>query len=455
MIFTILLGLLGLDIVVLVHELGHLVVAKLSGIDVEAFSIGMGKKLIFFTWKGTEYRLSMLPVGGYCKMKGEEQFSRALKEKADVIPYEEGSLFSVAPFKRIATYFAGPFANFLFSIFVMSLIWFMGFTLHTYSNRIVLISDYPMIFHSQQNPADTAGLKTGDTIIRINNHMIRSYADIQEIVYKSALKILHFTVLRGKKKIQLKITPSLDKDSGAGKIGVSPYIEPVVSKVAPDSAAALAGIQPGDRFISVNGQKVNNYLDIYTAFISFPGSIVLGIQSKGKLTQKSIIPFYDKKENPDIGITFESSTLRQGKLGPIQSLFHGTADTFNNLMLTFKSLGLLFSGVNLKKAVSGPIRITYFVGEVATENFKNGFKTGMTALSRFLSIISVALGFANLLPIPIFDGGLILFTVLSLIIRKPIKPAVYYRYQSIGVFFLLIIFFLTTFSDLSFLFSKG
>jgi len=455
MIVIILLGLLGLDIVVLVHELGHLVVAKLSGINVEAFSIGMGKKLIFFTWKGTEYRISMLPVGGYCKMKGEEQFSRALKDKADVIPYEEGSLFSVSPFKRIATYFAGPFANFLFSICVMSLIWFMGFTLHTYSNRIVLISDYPMLFHSQQNPADTAGLKTGDTIIRINNQIIRSYADIQEIVYKSALKMLNLTVLRDKKKIQLEITPALDKDSGAGKIGVSPYIEPVVSKVAPDSAAALAGIQPGDRFISVNGKKVTNYLDIYTALISFPKSIVLGIQSNGKRTQKNIIPLYDKKGNPDIGITFESSTLRQGKLGPIQSLFHGTADTFNNLMLTFKSLGLLFSGVNLKKAVSGPIRITYFVGEVATENFKNGFKAGMTALFRFLSIISVALGFANLLPIPIFDGGLILFTLLSLIIRKPIKPAVYYRYQSIGIFFLLIIFFLTTFSDLSFLFSKG
>ena len=455
MIYTILLGVLGLDIVVLVHELGHFAVAKLSGIEVEAFSIGMGKKLVSFIFKGTEYRISILPVGGYCKMKGEEQFSRALKEKADVIPYEQGSIFSVSPLKRIATYFAGPFANLLFSIIVLSIIWFSGFAIHTYSNRIVLISDYPEVFHSIDNPADKGGLKTGDTILRIDNHTIKTYADIQDIVYKSPSKPLIFTVIRNGRKIKLTITPALDKDSGAGKIGVSPYIQPVVQSVKEQSAADLAGLRANDRILSVNGKIVRTYLDILAALSAKPKFLKMEVLSGSKKSEKTVIPFYTDKGNTPLGISFASETIKQRQSNPFKSIAKGTEETFNNFFLTVKSMGMLFSGINLNKAVSGPIRISYFVGEVATQSFKDGFKTGTTTLFRFLSIISVALCFANLIPIPIFDGGLILFTFLAIVIRKPIKPVIYYRYQSIGIFILLILFFLTTFGDISFLFSKG
>ncbi len=456
MIYTILLGILGLDIVVLVHELGHLVAAKLSGIEVEAFSVGMGKKLFSFIFKNTEYRLSMLPIGGYCKMKGEEQFTKALKDKAPEIPYESGSIFSVSPFKRIITYFSGPLANLLFSVIVLSIIWFSGFTIHTYSNRIILISDYPKIFHATHNPADAAGLKTGDTIIRIGSHRIRTYADIQDIVYKSPLKPLKFTILRNGIKKVVTIIPALDKDSGAGKIGVSPYIDPVIQSVQKHSAAAIAGLKPNDRILSINGTAVHNYLDIMNILSTKPNILKMAVQSNtGEKTEKTLIPFYTEKGKADLGITFASETIQQGHLGIPASIRKGTTETFNNFFLTVKSLGMLFSGIDLKKAVSGPIRISYFVGEVATQSFKDGFKAGTTALFRFLSIISVALGFANLLPIPIFDGGLILFTLLSILIRRPIKPAVFYRYQSIGIVILLILFFLTTFSDISFLFSRG
>ncbi len=455
MIYTILLGVIGLDIVVLVHELGHLVAAKLSGIEVEAFSIGMGKKLFAFPFKGTEYRLSILPVGGYCKMKGEEQFSRALKEKAENIPFEQGSIFSVSPLKRMVTYFAGPFANLLFSVIVLSVIWFTGFTIHTYSSRIVLISDYPEIFHSINNPADRAGLKTGDTIVRIGNHPVRTYADIQDSVYKSAMKPLTVTILRNGIQESYTVTPALDKDSGAGKIGISPYIPPVVASVKNGSAAALAGLHPGDRILSINGKNVHTYLDVLSALVSKPAVLKMKIQTDKGKSEKTLIPFYDKKSNSGLGITFASETVQQGQLNPLRSVMEGTKETFNNFFLTLKSLGMLFSGINLKKAVSGPIRISYYVGEVASQSFKDGFKAGITALFRFLSIISVALGFANLLPIPIFDGGLILFTFLTIVIRKPVKPIIFYRYQSVGIFILLILFFLTTFSDISFLFSGG
>ena len=455
MLKTILLGIIGLDIVVLVHELGHFFAAKLSGVEVEAFSIGMGKKLLFFSYRGTEYRLSMLPVGGYCKMKGEEQFSRALKEKDTSIPYEKGSLFSVSPFKRIFTYLAGPLANFLFSVVVLSLIWLSGFSINTYSNKIILVSDYPEVYHSTGNPADKGGLKSGDTIIKIEDSRITNYSQIQDIVYQSPGKPLTFSVNREGKEIQLTITPALDKDSGAGKIGVAPYIEPVIENVKPASTSSIAGLKKGDRILEANGEKVENYLDLLKVVAARPKLLKLKVLSGGILMDKTLIPVYNDSGMADLGISFRPLTISKGRTGPVDSFKNGTLESVDNFLLTIKSLGLLFTGVHLDKAVSGPIRITYFVGEVATEGFKNGIKAGLTNLFRFLSVISIALCFANLLPIPIFDGGLILFTLITIIRRKGVNPVTFYRYQSVGMFILLVIFLLTTFGDISFLFSRG
>lgn len=455
MLKTILLGIIGLDIVVLVHELGHFFAAKLSGVEVEAFSIGMGKKLLFFSYKGTEYRLSMLPVGGYCKMKGEEQFSRALKEKETSIPFEKGSLFSVSPIKRIFTYLAGPLANFLFSMVVLSFIWLFGFTINTYSNKIILVSDYPEVYHSTDTPADKGGLKSGDTIIEIGDSQVTNYSQIQDIVYQYPGKPLTFLVLREGDEIPLVITPALDKDSGAGKIGIAPYIEPVIEMVKPSGAASIAGLKTGDKILEVNGVSVGNYLDLLKAVAARPKLLKLKVLSDGIRMDKILVPVYNDSGMTDLGISFRSLTISKGHSGPIDSLKNGTLETVTNFMLTIKSLGLLFTGVHLDKAVSGPIRITYFVGEVASEGFKSGIKTGLTNLFRFLSVISIALCFANLLPIPIFDGGLILFTLITIVRRKGVNPVSFYRYQSVGMFILLVIFLLTTFGDISFLFSRG
>ena len=129
MVLNILIGLVGLGFVVFVHELGHLIAAKLLGIQVEAFSLGWGKKLVGIMWRGTEYRISVFPVGGYCKMKGEYSYSRALDRNEDHIPREEGSLFAAAPWRRIVVHLAGPVMNLLLAIGIMSVIWWIGFTL--------------------------------------------------------------------------------------------------------------------------------------------------------------------------------------------------------------------------------------------------------------------------------------------------------------------------------------
>ncbi len=454
MLLTIFIGLIGLDIVVLVHEIGHLLAAKFMGISVETFSIGMGKKLFAVQYGETEYRLSLFPIGGYCKMKGEEQFTRAIREKTNSIKHEEGSIFSASPLKRIATYVAGPLFNIIFAAFVLSIIWFTGFTINTYSNRIVLLSDYPDVFLSENNPADRAGLLTGDRIIRIDDREINNYADLQEVIYASPGKQLTVEAERNSTSILLQITPKLNKESGAGQIGVSPWIPPVIDSVTPGSSAYIGGLKGGDTILSANGIPVENYLDIYRVLGQKPEYLKLTVSDGDSTKERTLVPIYNDTGTVDLGMVFKSITVTSPGLSLPRAIARGTEETFNTFIMTAKSIFLLFRGVDVKKAVSGPIRISYYVGEIASSSFKEGFKRGLSTIFRFLSIISIALGFANLLPIPIFDGGLILFTSIELIRRKPLRPTVFYRYQSIGFFIIIIIFFLTTYSDISYLFSR-
>ena len=454
MLLTILIGILGLDIVVLVHELGHLFAAKLMGISVEIFSIGMGKKIYSTHWGETEYCISIFPIGGYCKMKGEKQFNKAIREKASSISYEKGSIFSASPIKRIVTYLAGPLFNIFFSVIVLSIIWTVGFTINTYSNKIILLSDYPGIFESNNNPADKSGLMTGDKIISIDNKTVKNYSDLQEIIYSSAGKQLSFVINRNTNEKTLLITPTLNKETGAGRIGVSPWVDAVVENIVPGSSADIAGLEKGDIIKTANNIKVFNYLDIYKALLLKPEYIKLKVQSESGNREVSLVPIYMDEGKTDLGIIFKSLNIEQDKLNLLSGIKKGSVETFNTFVMTARSIYLLFTGIDVKKAVSGPIRISYYVGEVASNSFKEGIKTGFTTIFRFLSMISVALGFANLLPIPIFDGGLILFTSIELVKGKPLKPSVFYKYQSFGFFLILIIFFLTTYSDISYLFSK-
>jgi regulator of sigma E protease len=454
MIITILIGILGLDIVVLVHELGHLFAAKIMGIQVETFSIGMGKKLFSIHYGNTEYCLSIFPIGGYCKMKGEKQFNKAIREKASSLVYEKGSIFSAKPIKRIITYLAGPLFNIIFSIIVLTIIWTVGFTINTYSNKIILLSDYPEIFETVDNPADLSGLRTGDKIIAIDNNVTNSYSDLQDTIYKAAGKTLTLTVKRNSQEIKLSISPLLNKETGAGRIGISPWVDAVVDNVTPGGTADIGGLKNGDIILSANGKSITNYLDIYKALISKPEYLKLSVKSSAENRDITLVPIYMEEGKSDLGIIFKSISLDSGKLNIISAFKKGTSETLENFVLTSKSIYLLFTGIDIKKAVSGPIRISYYVGEVASNSFKAGFKTGLTTIFRFLSIISVALGFANLLPIPIFDGGLILYTSIEIIRGKELKPSVFYKYQSIGFFIILILFFLTTYSDISYLFSK-
>jgi regulator of sigma E protease len=443
---NILIGLVGLGLVIFIHEFGHLVGAKSVGIEVEAFSLGWGKKLIGRTWRGTEYRISVFPVGGYCKMKGERSYTAALESNQETIPHEPGSFFAASAWRRLVALFAGPAANFLFAVVVMSIVWWIGFTVETLPNRIILASEYGV--GDDTSPADSAGLETGDIIVEMGGRQVTSYADIEEIVAQNALTPLRTVVDRDGTLMTVTLTPDLRTESGAGVIGVYAYVEPLVVEVQAGSPAAEAGFQSGDLIVSANGNPVPHTLE-FSRLIdqSTEASVTVDVERDGDLVSLEVTPSSDGT----VGIAFATISVPTPDLNVFQAIGRGTAESFRTLVFSIRSLRLMFQGVRLRSAVAGPVRISYFIGDVATSGFSIGFREGLRSVATFLALLSVILFFMNLLPIPLLDGGQIVLVLIESLRRRPPSPRFIYRYQLVGSVIVVATLFFALFGDILFL----
>ena len=261
---TILLGLLGLSVVIVVHEFGHYLAARLAGVEVETFSIGWGPRLFGFTKGKTEWRISALPLCGYCRMKGEEEFRTAIERKLPFIPRERGSFYGAAPFARILILVSGPLANLLLAALIFSFVSFVGIKYTTSPNKIVLASELAGMnrtlnvqAHANPNPADLAGLRTGDRVVAINGTAVEDYADIQEQISLNPEKALLLTVERENERLSIPVIPRLDKNTGQGLIGIYSWVEPVVASLDPEGSARLAGLRTKDRIVTAQGKNID------------------------------------------------------------------------------------------------------------------------------------------------------------------------------------------------------
>ena len=364
-------GILCLFFLILFHEFGHFLAAKLFGVKVESFSIGFGPILLHRTVKGTDYRLSLIPLGGYCGMKGENDFRKAMEENQKEVTGEPDSLFGVHPLKRAAIGFAGPFFNFIFAILCFSVINGISYNYYTYSNKIILADE---LYENSSSAAREAGLISGDTIISINGKEIKDFSQIIEEVSVRPDEDILIKVDRQGKELSFTVHSDLDKENGTGKIGVAADTKSLIMQSTPD----------------------------YNFF---------------------------------------------------QAIGHGFSDTFEYIGLTFKSIAVLFKGVDLKNAVGGPARITEMLGSTAKDGFSQGFLVGFISLANLMAVISISLFIMNLLPVPVLDGGLILVALIEAISRRKVSPKVQYRIQFIGFAFIGILFIIGLIGDINYFIS--
>jgi regulator of sigma E protease len=450
----ILLGLVGLGVVVFVHELGHFIAARSVGIEVTAFALGWGKTILKKTFGKTEYRLALFPIGGYCKMRGEDDFQEAYDEKAKTISASPGSYYAAAPWRRIIVSVAGPLFNMIFAVLVLSIIYGVGFNVSTLENRIILSSDVDGPSETLW-PAEAAGLETGDRIIAIDGKATDNSNAVQLAVVPNAERELDLTVERDGQILSFSLEPLLDKSTGAGKIGVYFWTDPLLSGVVPDSPAAKAGLQSGDRIISVNGRAIPYTAALNTVLASRPGTLDITYERNGQTLQTKLTPLYtvaeDGSQTVDIGISYQTISYHTPNYGFFGSLAKGAAETWQLFTVSVQSFALLFKGVDLTQAVSGPVRITFMVGEAASEGFSESFGLGILSMAEFLALISIALGITNLLPLPVLDGGSVVLFFVEMLRRRPLSPRGLYAFQMVGVVLIAGLLLFAVFGDILFL----
>lgn len=437
----------GLSIVVFFHELGHYIVARLAGIKIEAFSIGFGPSLIKFYRNGTLYKLSLFPLGGYCKLKGETAFQEALEKNLDRIPSEPQSFFSASPIKRIAVSIAGPVGNIVFAFLLVSIMWIVGFTVYAPPAKIILESDYPLA-KQEGYPATEAGLQSGDIINKINDIEINNFRDILEIIPSSGGRDLTIQAIRNGAEITTVVKPIKNPETGTYRIGIYPWIEPVVDNIEKGSSADIADLKKGDRIIKIDDTEIKNTIALH-AYIAKkrPQKATLTIIRDGKEIETTLIPIYTDT-GVNIGINFKLTEYKMHAKTPLAAIQEATKEIKTTIVQNIAGLSGLFSS-SAKNNIAGPISISYYMGDILAQGISGENKAGLAPFIELLALISIALGIMNLLPIPVMDGGQILIFFIELIKRKPLHPKTMYRYQMIGAFIVILLFVLVLSLDLS------
>ncbi len=446
------LGLLGLTLVVFVHEGGHFLAARWMGVEVEAFAIGWGT--VLWRWKPnrTEYRICLLPLGGYCKMKGDEYLLKAIEaaqDKALEAPLpERGSFHSVSPWRRIIISVFGPLANLVLALLIFLVLAATGSPQHSTSPRIVLL-EAPA--GQEPYPAQTAGLRTGDLILKIDATEVRSFQDVQEAIAVRGAAALKLQVQREGEPMELTVTPRWIADQGRPLIGISDWVDPVLATVTPGSAADIAGLKAGDRIVQVEGHELKNTHDLGRILTNLKTPVQIQILRGSEPLDLKLIPHL-KQGLPDLGVSFQLQTFPpHGK--PLGTAVESSLKQTGGMIVQMATgLGHLVTGSSTAtESLSGPLRISYLIGEQTSRSFGVGLDEGWSALAGDLAFLSLALFFMNLLPIPALDGGSILLHLFEGLRRRPTPIAFLLRYQQLGGLLILGLVAFTLYNDTTFL----
>lgn len=444
-VISLIIGFLFIAFLITIHELGHFIAARLSSITVESFALGWGKAIAHWKRKDTEYRINIFPLGGYCKLKGSDDLARSLDKKNErIVSSEPGSLFSVHPAKRIATYIAGPLANILLALVLFACYFAMDYETFADPNRIVITSDYPAVFATETSAAARAGLQTGDWIEEVDGIPIDDFDTLVKVLTsRNSEEEARFVVRRGTQHLIMYVKPDVD-NTGTPRFGVSSYIDPVVGSVDPLSPEAAAGLSALDIILSLNGMPIHHSIDVVHALSKNPSSITMEVRSQdGTYKTISYVPLRQEDGSISMGFSIARKTKRVSGLPPGNAIVEAARESINIIGDTFRFFPSLFSGAyRFDEAVAGPLRISYIIGEMRD--------AGLRSLTQIVAIISLSLAIANLLPIPALDGGMILLTLWELVRRKSVTVRTYLWFQSIGIAFIFLLIIAVLVGDLSF-----
>lgn len=404
MLITILAGAFILSVVIIVHEFGHFIVAKKSGIFVKTFSVGFGKKLLKKRFGETVYALSLLPFGGYVKFAGESESEDAPDEAPRGGQADETSDSEIDPSRyfvkkrpliRSAVVFAGPFSNYVLAI-VLYIAMFA-----TYGVPILPSTEIGEIVEG--SVADSVGLQVGDRITAVDGEAVENWSEIEEGVLNERDQVKRLTVDRDGQ--QLEIEYRVKVENNVIDLGFYPYIPAKIGQVKRDAPAYRAGMRTGDTIVSINDTLITSYHDIERIIHNSPEiPLVIAWRSRQETRVDTITPEAKKVLKP--GSRTEFQIVGQIGVGPFygrerivihRAIAMGVKASNNMIREILSFLKLLFTGKAGIDTLGGPILITQMAGDMA--------RWGFNYLIYFLAFFSINLCIFNLLPILPFDGG--------------------------------------------------
>ena len=448
---TLLAFIVAIAILVVIHEMGHYWVARLCGVKVLRFSVGFGQTIYTkrFANSETDWVISAIPLGGYVKMLDERE--------GKVAEHELHLAFNRQPvLQRMAIVVAGPVANLLLAVILFWALFIYGVP----SLKPVLGEVLP------NTAAAAASLHAQETIVSINEQAIPSWEQVSWVLLDLALQgateaRIEARTAQGdivRHVISLKaLTPGDMDENFLQSLGLQPYqplVRPVIGKLVEGGVAQRAGLLPDDKILRVDGQSIEDWKDLVEAVRGHPGQLLqLEIERSSTLLVLDLTPEATIEANITVGKIGAApridrrefdALLTKVHYAPLAAFGHAVRKTWEIAKVSLKSLGKMVVGEMSLKNLSGPITIADYAGQSA--------QMGAVAYLNFLALISISLGVLNLLPIPLLDGGHLLYYMAELIKGSPMSEKAWGAGQKIGIALLVTLMALALFNDFSRLF---
>ena len=446
--FTIIAFVVALGVLIVFHEFGHYLVARWCGVKVLRFSIGFGQPLLRKRWgkDQTEWVIAAFPLGGYVKMLDERE--------GEVAPQELPRSFnrkSVA--RRSAIVAAGPIANFLLAILLYCFLFMLG----TSGMKPILGPVAPA------TPAAFAAFEAGETIVKIDTEPVATWQDarwllLAQVVDKSPAVTVETLNQRGEiswRKLDLSNFHADDLDGDfLQKIGLSSYqpaLKPVIAQVTADGAGNRAGLLADDEILAVNGEQISNWEELVRQIRANPGrSLLLQIRRGNSVLDISVTPDTVTEKNEKIGKIGVGPKIDPAELEGLLvktsyplgvAMVKAVDRTWETSVFTLRMLGKMVMGDVSWKNVSGPITIADYAGQSA--------QMGLAPYLGFLALISISLGVLNLLPIPILDGGHLMYYLIEIVKGSPLSDRATEIGQRVGMALLFALMAFAIYNDIS------
>jgi len=416
-----------LGAIIVIHELGHFLVAKFFKIKVETFSVGFGPRLIGFRKGDTDYRISAFPLGGYVKMAGDAP--------TDALTGEEYEFLSKPKWQRFLVAAAGPAMNIILAVVLIA-----GLYMHGTDVPEFMVGQAIADIVEPGSPADRAGIRPGDQIVAFDGKQNPDWEAVQSAVLTSAGRDIAVTVEREGKRLDLTVTPERKGREEIGYVGMSPYYRRIiVDDFQPVSPARNVGIQKGDEIVSVNGinvhesrQSLQQILQEITA-PNFPVTVRRGEQE----LDFQVTPVVQDGRKM-IGITLQTPMVHI-KLSPLAAIGKSIQTNKDNAILIFQVIGRLVKREASMKQLEGPISIIGYSGRA--------YQEGIVTLLMFMALISINLGILNIMPIPILDGGVMLLLLIESVMGRDLSLRMKERIVQASVVFILMLMVIVIYND--------